>query len=119
MKNSAYFRYKFNREYKKVRINEIIYFESNKRFLQIHTVNNDKLHKFYHKLGEIEEYFKNTKCVFIRIHQSYLVNAEYIKGFKQTMIELENGVKLPISEERKKKVVAEYSGLLGRELFDE
>lgn len=118
-KKCSYFTYKFNREYKKVKISEITYFESNKRFIQIHTVYNDVHHKFYHKLSDIEEYFSTTKFVFIRIHQSFLVNAEFVKGFKQTTIELENGIKLPISEDRQKKVIAEYSKVLGRELFDE
>ena len=47
---------------------------------------------------------KNRKFVFIRIHQSDLVNYKYIKRINLLSVVLHNGMELRISEDRVKDV---------------
>lgn len=55
--------------------NEITYIESNNSKCILHR-NNGEDYNIYKKLGEIEEELNNSR--FLRSHQSYLVNMDYI-----------------------------------------
>nr|WP_288974249.1 LytTR family DNA-binding domain-containing protein [uncultured Blautia sp.] len=116
-KNTSYFVYRFNREYYKVKVNEIVYFESKKRNINIFCTDESIL-TYYGKLSEVEQHFCDEKIPFIRTHQSFLVNYEFIHGFKTTYIEMKDGKKIPISEDRFKKVKQQYGQLIGKDLFD-
>lgn len=41
---------------------------------------------------------------FIRCHQSFLVNCKYICRLRTSMIELTDGIKIPVSKHRVKEV---------------
>ena len=70
-------------------------------------------------VGEVEKQLKEAAVPFLRIHQSYLVNYNYIKQFGNTELELSNGKQLPISEDRRKTAEQKYGELLRKELFYE
>ena len=60
----------------------------------------------YDKLDNIEVTLKPYK--FFRIHQSYLVNMNYIKDVTRYQASLFNGIELNISKKYYKKVLEEY-----------
>ena len=96
------FEIKFKNEIEHIPVKEIVYFESEKRY--VHVVTENGKYTFYGKLKEVEKQVSSGKYLFIRIHQSYLVNYKYIKKITFLAVELYNGIKLPISEERLKEV---------------
>lgn len=77
---------------------EIIYIESNKHELILHLTQETK--RIWAKLDEIME--KLPIC-FIRIHQSFAVNASFIRKFGSSKVELINEMEVPISRSRYKK----------------
>ena len=89
---------------KNIPLNDILYFESNKRVLILHTKNEN--YSFYGKLDDIEESLKDDD--FIRIHQSFLVNALRIKSVSKTEVALKNGDVLPVSKSRATAVKEAY-----------
>lgn len=89
---------------KNIPLNDILYFESNKRVLIVHTKGEDL--SFYGKLDDIEDSLKNDN--FIRIHQSFLVNALKIRSVSKTEVELKNGDVLPVSKSRATAVKEAY-----------
>lgn len=66
----------------------------------------------------IEQSLKNCKTIFLRIHQSYLVNYNYIKRMGFTEIELFNKKILPISDDKQKKIRDKYCSFVGGEIID-
>lgn len=70
----------------------------------MHVITDKRKYTLYGKLKEIESQMKNRKFVFIRIHQSYLVNYKYIKRINLLSVVLHNGMELRISEDRVKDV---------------
>lgn len=79
----------------KLYINEIVYVESKGRKLIIHMKGQDKI--IHMKIGTLEE---KLPFQFLRSHQSYLVNMDYISGFAREELTLADGIKLPISRMR-------------------
>lgn len=84
---------------KYISLNEIVYIESNlhkvKFFIQEKTL---KTYTMYTTLNKIERSF--SKYSFLRIHQSFLVNAAYITNLFRYKIILKNGIVLPVSKKR-------------------
>lgn len=94
------FTYKKTIETHKVPIKDIIYFESMDRELRIVTINSEDI--FY---GTIQQIFESVaKYQFIKIHRSYIVNYIHIAIFKYDEVTMSNGIRLPISQSRKKEV---------------
>lgn len=116
IREDAYFEYKFNKALHKVLLKNIIYFESSGRTINIYCKDGDG--KFYGKLNAIENELSNGKVPFLRIHQSYLVNFNYIQEINFSRIVLVNKTQLQISEERQKTIRAKYVSLLGGEFLD-
>ena len=102
----------------KVLLSDIVYFESQKRSIRLYKKDGTE-GSFYGKLNEVEKQLKEAAVPFLRIHQSYLVNYNYIKQFGNTELELSNGKQLPISEDRRKTAEQKYGELLRKELFYE
>lgn len=87
-----------------VALADILYFESDRRKLNIHTRN--EIIECYKKLDEAEKELCGKE--FIRTHQSYLVNAKKITEVRKTEITLINGERLPVSKSRSDKVSDAY-----------
>ena len=112
---SENFEFSFNRENKRVLLNDIVYFESVGRTIKIHMCNgNEEL--YYGKMNKIEKELQNCRNHFIRIHQSFLINYAYIK--KMTFSEIviafnETELVMGISEDRRpfvRKNICEIAG---------
>lgn len=102
-----YFRFKNNREEHKVLVRDILYFKSHLRTVYI--ITEEKNYKFGKTLNAVENVIqKNFKIPFFRIHQSYLVNYKHIEKISYDFVTLDNGTKLPISENRRKSIGKEY-----------
>lgn len=99
LKNShRYFVYSVKGKLWKLFYKEIVYFESKKRLILIHT-ESEGVKRFYDKINNIEPILDANE--FIRCHQSYIVNIRYIKGFMDHDIVLKGNQKVPISARRK------------------
>ncbi len=102
--NTSFFTVKTSSSVKNIPLSDILYFESNKRLLNIHTKN--EVISFYEKLDNVEDELKEKD--FIRTHQSYLVNAQKIKSVSKDSALLVNGFSLPVSKSKATKVKDAY-----------
>ena len=89
---------------KRIPLDEIIDFESKLRLVKLHTKNEEI--SFYDKLDHIEK--ELGKKDFLRIHQSFLVNATKIKSLTKEEIVLNSGATLPVSKSRANAVREAY-----------
>lgn len=106
-----YYNYRYRQASYRILVNNILYFESRKRLVHIHTyVPGDYV--YYDKLSSIEEKLRAGKSVFWRIHQSYLVNTRHIVRKTYDKLQLSNGQVLFISEERRKIIDDLYCELI-------
>lgn len=104
-----YFRYSYQRMDHKVPVRDILYFESNKR--KVFIITNNETFEMYSKLNEIEESLKTCKVSFLRVHQSFLVNYKHVKSLSYDFVVLDNGKRIPISEERRKLISEQYCSM--------
>lgn len=102
----SYFRYNYQRLNRKILIRDIYYFESRRRKVYI-TAEKEVL-EFYGKLNEIEKSLKASKGIFLRVHQSFLVNYKHIEGLAYDFIVMDNGKRISISEDRRKRIGEQY-----------
>ncbi len=98
-KNNKYFFYKKENIIHKIAIDDIIYFESSRRMIDVVTVN--ETHSYYDRLDLVEKYIAQKNCGFMRIHKSYLVNSYHISQYEYSKLHLSNGESLPISENKR------------------
>lgn len=93
---------------KKVNIDNIVYIENSLHRACFNLVENDseKEYTVYKKLDDIEQEIKEEK--FVRIHQSFIVNMDYVCDVKRYYAKLVNGRELPVSKQRYKSVACEY-----------
>lgn len=105
----SYFRYSYQRLNCKIPIRDIFYFESRKR--KVYIVTEKEIFEFYGKLNEIEKSLRVSKSVFLRIHQSFLVNYKHIKGLAYDFVIMDNGERLSISEDRRKIISGQYCAM--------
>lgn len=109
----AYYQFTFNKEIRKVAVRDIVYFESRNRVIHIFLVNGLS-ERFYGKLNIVESKLAQSRQTFLRIHQSYLVNYNYIEKmtFSTVTVLLEHDKKvLKISEDREKAVRAQLCSI--------
>lgn len=109
------FDFSFSKVYYRIFVDDILYFESNKRSINIHCVD-DVTYKCYNKLSNIENEFMIKNRQFIRIHRSYFVNTLYIKRYNYEYLELYNGEKLIISTSRREEVREKYVKMLSERI---
>ncbi|MBR5953363.1 MAG: response regulator transcription factor [Pseudobutyrivibrio sp.] len=114
--------YSYNKEEYTVPIKQIVYFESNKRLINIR-LNDGTEQSFYGKLNNVEKEIQKINKHFIRIHQSFLVNYSYVKKMTYSEVVLEHNydeLVLRISEDRRSTVrrkVCEIAG--GLQLYND
>ena len=118
---SGYFPFTYNKAVRKIPLNRIYYFESQNRIVHIHTLKNgsavsdDTENKFYGKMNDVERQLSERNGNFIRIHQSYLVNFDYIKSMNFNRVCMSDGTVLQISEDRQKAVRTLFCTMAGME----
>ena len=110
-----YFRYQYNKVVYRISLDEIIYFQSDRRVTYIITENGSK--KCYGKLNDIECRLLQSNIVFFRIYQSFLVNPQYIIAYFYDSMELRDGTTLSISENRRKKVSELFCTFKGEDII--
>lgn len=121
---AEYFSFTYNKELLKLPLGKICYFESRNRIIYIHAAEkgnvrqNDPEYKFYGKMNDVEKQLAESNARFIRIHQSFLVNFDYIKGLTFTRAVLYDGTVLQISEDKQKKVRRQFCLMVGKEAPD-
>ena len=109
------FRFQFKKIHYKVRIDDIIYFQSEKRITYINC--RTKMHKCYEKLNTIERIMTDCGVIFFRIHQSFLINPRYIEMYMYDTIQLIDGTVLSVSENRRKKTNELYCHIMGESII--
>lgn len=98
-KNQGVFSYKFEHSSYNLLIKDILYFESENRQVNIHTI--DGVKKFY---GTLKDTFDKVKEFgFIIIHKSYLINYNYVIKFEYDQVTMSNKQVIPISQSNRKK----------------
>ena len=107
--SDSYFRYNYQRIRHKIPIRDILYFQSNRRKIKI--VTQENVFEFYGKLNDIETSLINSKAVFLRVHQSFLVNYKHVKGLSYDFLVLDNGKYISISEDRRKQISEQYCAM--------
>jgi len=87
----------------KVRLDDILYFESDQHVIKLKAVNDAYL--FRGTLGSIEE--KLEQQHFLRVHKSFLVNMKYVKNIFKNVIKMENGDRIFVSKNRSPEIYAQ------------
>ena len=106
MDNTRFFTFSFRQEHYKIPLSEIVYFESRRRDVIIHTTKKD--YRFIGKLDSTERSTSNHTFSFIRVHQSFLVNFYYIRSLSPSSLILATGTSLPISSKYRNQVSDHY-----------
>lgn len=91
-KNTDTFSFKANDSLTRIKIKDILYFESESNYLNLHTQN--FVYKFRSTLSAIEK--ELSVKGFIRTHKGFLVNQEHIFSVKTDTVVLDNNDTLPI-----------------------
>ena len=104
----------FSEGKKTVSLERILFVESNLHRLIFHIMEDSlKQYTVYKTLDEMEKEFEGKG--FIRIHQSYLVNARHVNSISRYCLLLDNGMQLSIPRARYndvQKLIAEYKGAI-------
>lgn len=95
---------KTRRQYRYPYIDDIKYIESDKHSIIVHLADGTQV-EATEKLGDIEERINEER--FLRCHQSYLVNMDYIADVKDDFI-LKSREIVPVRVRGRKKVVDDY-----------
>lgn len=102
----------FREEEKEVNLNHIIYIESRLHILEFHMTYSDAgIRTLYGVLNIWEEQLKSYH--FLRIHQSYLVNLNYIKRIEKGYVVLKDETSLPVPRVRHKEVEKAFAAYKG------
>ncbi|MCR5194762.1 MAG: LytTR family DNA-binding domain-containing protein [Pseudobutyrivibrio sp.] len=105
-KNEGFFQFSFNKEIQRIPLKDIVYFESNNRAITVYLEDGTDAY-FYGKLNEVENELKNSGHLFLRIHQSFYVNYNYVSKMNYSFLTVNwnnDEVDLKISEDRQKLV---------------
>jgi two-component system LytT family response regulator len=120
-KNSGLIPIKINRFIQDFPASKIIYIESSKHYLFFHTTNGAAL-KAYAKLDEYENILSGF-CNFMRCHQSFIVNMDYVKQLCGHDFIMAGNLRIPIRKSGfsnyKKKYFAYKLAKYSRDLREE
>lgn len=95
---------KVKKQHRYLEINDIMYAESDKHVLNIH-LKDSRVIQTTEKLSELKKTINSKR--FIRCHQSYLVNMDYIKDAKTDFI-FSNDIRIPIRVRGQKEIIEKY-----------
>ncbi|MCL2577957.1 MAG: LytTR family DNA-binding domain-containing protein [Defluviitaleaceae bacterium] len=99
---SDVFTYEIGRDSFKVKLKDIIYFESDNRKIILHLINKEE--EFYGTLEKIytERLQKHENFMFI--HKSYIINYDYVQFFEYERLYMTNKTELPIAQSKRKEI---------------
>lgn len=95
--------YFYAKEYYRVLIDDIMYVQSQGRTILLYCIE-DKIYRFYGKLGDIEEELKTKHRKFVRINRSVCVNIKYVAKWTYKYMEMSNGETINIGEKYRDEV---------------
>lgn len=84
---------------------DIMYLESSDKVVLYHIHQMDTV-TVYEQLGKVEKKLMDDR--FMRCHQSYIVNLDYVQKVDQNDFILEGSIRVPIRKREKKKLVEQY-----------
>lgn len=113
--SNKYFVFTHKKEHKKIRMDDIMYFESSGRLVVI-SLRNGQKEFFTGKINDLDVEMRERKIPFLRIHQSFLVNFSAITRKRYTEVYVANGECLYISRGRQRTIDEEYCRILGGEI---
>lgn len=99
-RNRSDFEFQIGKKQYRVKINEIMYFESDNKKILIHTIVSTL--EFYGKLSQVEKQLTGNH--FVWIHKSYLINYQYIREARYDEVIMSTGLHLPITQTFRKGV---------------
>ncbi len=99
-KNHDTFSFKSSDGFTRVKLKEILYFESESNYLKLHTEN--VVYKFRGTVSTTEK--ELSQKGFIRTHKGFLVNQKHIFSVKSDSVELDNGTILPIGRTNREMI---------------
>ena len=94
---NEFFEYKKKTEFFKIKMSEIMYFESRGRKISVKMVNGED--EFYGSMDDIYSKVKSNQ--FLYIHKSVIVNYRKIKRLSYEQIIMSDGTIFPISQSRR------------------
>ena len=95
--------YCYAKEYYRVLIDDIMYVQSQRRTILLYCIE-DRICRFYGKLGNVEKELGTKHRKFIRINRSVCVNIDYIAKWTYKFIEMVNGEIIGIGEKYRDEV---------------
>lgn len=101
-KNDDYLFLKVDYRYVKVLLNDIIYVEGMNEYLKIHTLKGDPI-LIHTTFKQLSGYLPEN---FLQIHRSYMVNMNHILEIERSMLLLEGGKRISVSDSNKEMFMA-------------
>lgn len=95
--NQGHFFIRANNKLNKIFYKDVFYIESTGNYIKIFTSETPLV--TYHKMKMIEQMLPSDQ--FVRIHNSYIISVNAVKAVDGFLVELVNGISLPISKGRK------------------
>lgn len=112
---TPFFYFKNQNSYNRVNLNKIEYFSGEGRKATVYASGFEG--SFYRKIDEIEqEVCKRNN--FLRPHQSYIVNIDYIIEFTSNKIVTESGMEIPIAKKRYHETKEKFRTYVGSKLVE-
>ncbi len=94
---------------------DIIHMESDNKVVYIYTITHDPV-KVYSKLDSFENELSDNR--FLRCHQSYLVNMQYVTGIVDSDFIMANKQMIPIRKSGRKLIIKKYQDYLKTSMVD-
>lgn len=98
------FEFQVGKEYYRVPFSDIFYISSQGKKITLTTEKKEWV--FYGKLKDIAEQLPEN---FMMVHQSFIVNRNYVFRYNYEMIEMEDGTQITISKANRKRIRQKFS----------
>lgn len=99
------FVFRFNGMNYCIRLQEVVYFASDRRRIRI-CMENGSEYIFYEKMDQLEKRIQKHSVKFFRIHQSYLINGKQVEQYQSKYVIMRNRKMIPVSVDRRDNVEA-------------
>ena len=107
------FRFQYGRNVISLYCRDILYLESNRRKVIVHSVRGE--YEYYEKLDDAAARIMQISNRFVRIHKAFLVNIDHVEAFQYDKLALRDGTILNISEVNRTQVRNRFWDELGKD----